>query len=104
MAKKLEIDDLSLCPHEIKILFRYCQKDKHPIYRLRLPQKYECLTETPEVGEPGGYQLTLFEPRGADYARHITTGPPHLFGQCGASDLVSTIYGSNVSKNLFEVT
>ena len=23
-----------------------------------------------------GYQLTLFGPRGADYARHITTGPP----------------------------
>ena len=22
------------------------------------------------------YQLTLFGPRGADYARHITTGPP----------------------------
>ena len=22
-----------------------------------------------------GYQLTLFGPRGADYARHITTGP-----------------------------
>ena len=39
--------------------------------------------ETPEVVEQGGhvppqvlgYQLTLFEPRGADYARHITTGP-----------------------------
>ena len=23
-----------------------------------------------------GYQLTLFGPRGADYAHHITTGPP----------------------------
>ena len=23
-----------------------------------------------------GYQLTLFGPRGADYAPHITTGPP----------------------------
>ena len=23
-----------------------------------------------------GYQFTLFGPRGADYARHITTGPP----------------------------
>ena len=38
-----------------------------------------------EGGEAGGghvppqvlrYQLTLFGPRGADYARHITTGPP----------------------------
>ena len=26
-----------------------------------------------------GYQLTLFGPRGADYARHITTAPPHIF-------------------------
>ena len=42
------------------------------------------LSETPEVGGPGGhvppqvlgYKLTLFGPRGADYARHITTGPP----------------------------
>ena len=41
---------------------------------------------TPEVGGPGAggacapqvlrYQLTLCGPRGADYARHITTGPP----------------------------
>ena len=27
-----------------------------------------------------GYQLTLFGPRGADYACHITSAPPHLFG------------------------
>ena len=34
-----------------------------------------------------GYQLTLFRPRGADYAHHITTGPPpQLFGRCGVSD------------------
>ena len=26
-----------------------------------------------------GYQLTLFRPRGADYARHITTAPPPSF-------------------------
>ena len=26
-----------------------------------------------------GYQLTLFGPRGADYARHITTAPPQSF-------------------------
>ena len=32
-----------------------------------------------------GYQLTLFRPRGTDYARHITTGPPHLFGRCAVS-------------------
>ena len=33
-------------------------------------------TGTPEVGAVMGYQLTLFGPRGADYAPHITTGPP----------------------------
>ena len=32
-----------------------------------------------------GYQLTLFGPREADYARHITSAP-HLFGQCGVSE------------------
>ena len=33
-----------------------------------------------------GYQLTLFGPKGADYARNITTAPlPHIFGQCGVS-------------------
>ena len=39
-----------------------------------------------------GYQLTLFGPRGADYARHITTAPPppHLFGRCGVSVLSCT--------------
>ena len=26
-----------------------------------------------------GYQLTLFGPRGEDYARHITTGPPYFW-------------------------
>ena len=49
-------------------------------------------TETPEVGGPGGhvlpqvlgYQLTLFGPRGADHARHITTGPPKFLDD-GAS-------------------
>ena len=43
------------------------------------------LAETSEVGGQGGhvpppqvlgYQLTLFGPRGADYAHHITTAPP----------------------------
>ena len=35
-----------------------------------------------------GYQLTLFGPRGADYACHITTcPPPHLFGGGGISAL-----------------
>jgi hypothetical protein len=34
------------------------------------------LAEMPEVGGQLGYQLTLFGPRGAYYARHITTGPP----------------------------
>ena len=41
---------------------------------------YYYYAETPEVGghvspQVFGYQLTLFGPRGADYARHITTGP-----------------------------
>ena len=30
-----------------------------------------------------GYQLTLFGPRGADYARHITSCPP-IFSDCAA--------------------
>ena len=39
-----------------------------------------------------GYQLTLFEPWGADYARHITSAPPpHLFGRCGVSDTIIAI-------------
>ena len=46
------------------------------------------IPETPEVGGPGGhvppqvlgYQLTLFGPRGADYARYITTCPPIFLG------------------------
>ena len=37
-------------------------------------------------GQVLGYQLTPFGPRGADYARHITTcPPPHLLGWCGVS-------------------
>ena len=31
-----------------------------------------------------GYQLTLFVPRGADYARHVTTCPP-IFSDDAAS-------------------
>ena len=45
-----------------------------------------CPPETPEVGGRGGtcpppvlgHQVTLFGPRGADYAQLITTGPPRL--------------------------
>ena len=33
-----------------------------------------CSADTPK-----GYQLTLFGPRGADYTRHITTGPPSFW-------------------------
>ena len=47
-----------------------------------------------------GYQLTLFGPRGADYARHITTGPPHLFGRCGVSVQCRKICMS-VKKEIF---
>ena len=32
-----------------------------------------------------GYQLTLFGPKGADYARHITRGPPPIFLDDAAS-------------------
>jgi hypothetical protein len=50
----------------------------------KIRQDFIWLAETPEVGGQGGhvppqvlgYQLTLFGPRGADYAHHITTGPP----------------------------
>ena len=45
------------------------------------------------MGGPGGhvppqvlgYQLTLFGPRGEDYARHITTGPAPIFLEDAAS-------------------
>ena len=35
-----------------------------------------CMCPPPQVL---GYQLTLFRPRGADYAQHITTGPPSFW-------------------------
>ena len=52
-----------------------------------LGKKWSKITLTRDAGGGGGagghvppqnlgYQLTLFGPRGADYARHITTGPP----------------------------
>jgi hypothetical protein len=31
-----------------------------------------------------GYQLTLLGPRGTDYARHITTGPPIFLGDAAS--------------------
>ena len=40
---------------------------------VKLWQHYFTIVETPQVL---GYQLTLLGSRGADYARHITTGPP----------------------------
>jgi hypothetical protein len=52
--------------------------------------------ETPEVGGGAGGARALpsfgisvnpIRTKGADYARHITTGPPHLFGQCGVSEM-----------------
>ena len=43
-----------------------------------------------------GYQLTLFGPRGADYARHITTGPPIFMDD--AASLITTL--SNFILNL----
>ena len=48
-------------------------------------------------GGPGGacefwdYQLTLFEPRGADYARHITTGPPIFWDDAASLKLITNV-------------
>jgi hypothetical protein len=36
-------------------------------------------------GQVLGYQLTLFGPRGADYAHHITAGPSPIFLDDAAS-------------------
>ena len=50
-----------------------------------------------------GYQLTLFGPKGADYARHITTGPP-MFLDDAASLLIyrdRNPEGARSSSNLF---
>ena len=55
--------------------------------------KLPLTAEMPEVGggqgghvspQVLGYQLTLFKPRGADYARILLLAP-HLFGRCGVS-------------------
>ena len=32
-----------------------------------------------------GISVNPIRTKGADYARHITTVPPHLFGRCGVS-------------------
>ena len=50
-------------------------------------------SETPEVGGAGGARappsfgisVNPIRTKGADYARHITTVPPHHFGRCGVS-------------------
>ena len=62
---------------------------------------YVKYAETPEVGGQGGghvrpppvlgYQLTLFGPRGADYAHHITTCPP-IFSDYAASLTMNGIF------------
>ena len=65
---------------------------------------------TPEVGGQGGhvpphvlgYQLNLFGPRGADYARHITTCPP-IFSDDAASlrpVYCSKLYGNTKVKKI----
>ena len=33
-----------------------------------------------------GISVNPIRTKGADYARHITTVPPHLFGRCGVSE------------------
>ena len=48
-----------------------------------------------------GYQLILFGPRGADYAHHITTAPPHLFRQCGVSVQYIIDYENKASMGPF---
>ena len=71
-----------------------CLKFTHFIPESEILRSCFPVSETPEVGGQGGhvppknfgYQLTLSGPRGADYARYITTGPPHLFGRCGVSE------------------
>ena len=60
------------------------------VLEIIIKYKMKLYVETPEVGghvppQVLGYQLTLFGPREADYARHITSAP-HLFGQCGVSE------------------
>ena len=73
-----------------KILYRQMALVSHP--------------ETPEVGGQGGhllpqvlgYQLTLFGPMGAEYARHITTCPP-IFSDDAAS--LSSIWTCRISNS-----
>ena len=33
-----------------------------------------------------GISVNPIRTKGADYARHITTVPPHYFGRCGVSE------------------
>ena len=63
------------------------------------------MSETPEVGGQRGhvlgYQLTIFRPRGTDYACHTTTGPP-IFLDDAASlcNIVINFYeSSNYESN-----
>ena len=59
---------------------------------------YLKITQPCSSRDAGGvlaYELTLFGPRGADYARNITTAPPHLFGRCGVS--VKYIWNRNLT-------
>ena len=39
-----------------------------------------------------GYQLILLGPRGADYARHITTAPPPIFLDDAASLMCQRVF------------
>ena len=86
-----------LNPKEIKdqsVHFDQIRDQKGVLFDLRLffckKRTWTSLgAETPEVGghmppQVLGYQLTLFGPRGADYARHITTCPP-IFSDVAAS-------------------
>ena len=72
-------------------------------------------TETPEVGgghlppsQVLGYQLTLFGPRGTEYARHITAGPPIFLEDAASLDgkiqplkkITGPLPGSLRSKNI----
>ena len=45
----------------------------------------------PPPQKKSGISVNPIWTKGADYARHITTAPPHLFGRCGVSGYVCDV-------------